>query len=76
MLERLSFRSFRSHYPGLFFWSAFLVLNFLLFLPMALLDEQSRLWPPVVTFGSDWWLTLSQLFVWRANLDPWRISVE
>jgi hypothetical protein len=47
MLERLSLRNFRSHHPDVFFWSAFLVLNFLLFLPMALLDEQSRLWPPV-----------------------------
>jgi hypothetical protein len=76
MLERLSLRNFRSHHPDVFFWSAFLVLNFLLFLPMALLDEQSSLWPPTATFGSDWRLTVNQLFVWRANLDPWRISVE
>lgn len=76
MFERLSLRAVCLRRPNLCFWSAYLVLNFLLFLPMALLDAQSSLWPPATIFNNDWWLVLNQLFVWRANLDPWRISIE
>ncbi len=77
MLQRLSPRWLGRRSPNLFFWLAFAVLNALLFLPMFLLDQQSStLAPPASTTADGWWLALNRLFVWRENLDPWRLSVE
>ena len=77
MLQRLSPRWLSRRSPNLFFWLAFAALNTLLFLPMFLLDQQSStLAPPASTVAGGWWLALNRLFVWRENLDPWRLSIE
>ncbi len=77
MLQWLSPLRLGRRSPNLFFWLAFAALNTLLFLPMFLLDQQSStLAPPASTVSDGWWLALNRLFVWRENLDPWRLSVE
>lgn len=76
MFDRLSLRRLSQSHPNLLFWGAFVVLNYLLFLPMFLLDQQSSAVPLASTFDSGWWLAVNQLFIWRENLDPLRISVE
>jgi hypothetical protein len=76
MFNRLTPQQLSQRRPNLVFWSTLLLLNFLLFLPMFLLDPQSSALPPVDSWRGNWWLALNQLFVWRENLDPWRISVE
>ncbi|HQY91177.1 sulfatase-like hydrolase/transferase [Caldilinea sp.] len=76
MFDRLSLRQFSQSHPNLIFWGAFAVLNFLLFLPMFLLDPQSSVLPPASTLDGGWWPAVNHLLIWRENLDPWRISVE
>lgn len=77
MLQWLSPLRLGRRSPNLFFWLAFAALNALLFLPMFLLDQQSStLAPPASTVSDGWWLALNRLFVWRENLDPWRLSIE
>lgn len=77
MLQWLSPLRLGRRSPNLFFWLAFAALNTLLFLPMFLLDQQSStLAPPASTVSDGWWLALNRLFVWRENLDPWRLSIE
>ena len=76
MSSPLSIRRWIHRRPNLFFWSAFVLLNVLLFLPMALLDPQSSKLPPSSTFQGGWWAVFNQLFIWRDNLDPWRLSTD
>ena len=76
MSSPLSIRRWIHRRPNLFFWSAFVLLNVLLFLPMALLDPQSSKLPPYSTFQGGWWAVFNQLFIWRDNLDPWRLSTD
>jgi phosphoglycerol transferase MdoB-like AlkP superfamily enzyme len=64
-------------HPNLVFWSIFIALNILLFLPLYLLDsETSSFLPGSARFSGGLKPALDQLFVWRSNLDPLRISVE
>ena len=77
MLQRLSPRWLSRRSPNLVFWLAFAALNTLLFLPMFLLYQQSStLAPPASAVADGWWLAVNRLFVWRENLDPWRLSIE
>lgn len=76
MFHRPSFHRFGHSHPNLIFWGAFAALDLLLFLPLALLDQQSSALPPASTFDGGWWLAINQLFIWRENLDPLRLSVE
>ena len=77
MLRQLSPQQLSRRLPNLCFWLSFATLNTLLFLPMFLLDQQSSsLTLPASTVSDSWWLAINRLFVWRENLDPWRISVE
>ncbi len=76
MFGRLPYRRFCQNHPNLLFWGSFAILNLLLFVPMALLDEQSTLLPPLVTLDGGWWLAFNQFFIWRENLDPLRLSLE
>lgn len=76
MSSPLSIRRWIHKRPNLFFWSAFVLLNVLLFLPMALLDPQSSKLLPSSTFQGGWWAVFNQLFIWRDNLDPWRLSTD
>lgn len=76
MSDRLPHRRFCRDHPNLLFWGSFAVLNFLLFLPLALLDEQSSLIPPISTLDGGWWLVVNRIFIWRENLDPLRLSLE
>jgi phosphoglycerol transferase MdoB-like AlkP superfamily enzyme len=72
--QRLSF--VRKH-ASIVYWGAFAVLNVLLFLPLALLDQDEFvLLPPLTILNHTPLLSLSQLFVWRDSVDPLRISVE
>jgi phosphoglycerol transferase MdoB-like AlkP superfamily enzyme len=77
MLERIgSHHLFRQH-PNLTFWSSFLLLNGLLFLPLYLFSmETSTLLPSADRAAGDPVAWVSQFFVWRDNLDPLRLSVE
>lgn len=63
-----------ARHPNLFFWASFWLLNLLLFLPAYLLEiENSALLPAPEAAGlanGEW------LLVWRANLDPLRLSLE
>ncbi|MCS6827600.1 MAG: hypothetical protein NZ553_13375 [Caldilinea sp.] len=63
-------------YPNLLFWLSFLVLNVLLFLPMAMVSEENALAPPALPVEGGWQSALGHLLIWRESLDPWRISVE
>lgn len=76
MFERLSCRRLCQAHPNRLFWGSFVILNLLLFLPMALLDEQSTLLPPISTFDDGWWLAFNHIFIWRENLDPLRLSID
>ncbi|CAN5831651.1 hypothetical protein BH10CHL1_BH10CHL1_35470 [soil metagenome] len=63
--------------PNLRFWSYFGVLNALLFLPLYLLNkETTSFFPPSTLFTDGLWLGINQLFLWRENLDPFRLSIE
>jgi phosphoglycerol transferase MdoB-like AlkP superfamily enzyme len=63
--------------PTLIFWAAFLTLNTLLFLPFYLLNRPtSALFPVEVLHSEGFWRAVSQLVLWRENLDPWRLSLE
>ena len=77
MFNRLSnFRPVREH-PNLLFVFTFLLLNGLLFLPLYLFNQETTtLLPPLAIFANGFGLGLSQLFVWRANLDLLRLSLE
>jgi phosphoglycerol transferase MdoB-like AlkP superfamily enzyme len=69
--------NFSREHPNLTFWASFAVLNLLLFLPLALLDQDEFvLLPPLTIFAHGPLLSLSQLFIWRESVDPLRISVE
>ncbi len=65
MFNRLTPQQFSQRRPNLAFWLALLVLNFLLFLPMFLLDSQSSALPPADNWRGDWWLALNKLLDWR-----------
>ncbi len=55
--------------PGLRFWSGFLLLNFLLFLPLYLLTMQdAAFWPRAAT--------LQEALISRANTDIFRLNLE
>ena len=59
------------------FWLLCLLLNLLFFLPIYLLNASST--PPVpqaALFDAGWEEGLRGIFLWRTNLDPWRISLE
>lgn len=76
MAERLLHVRLQRNYPDLLFWFSFLVLNGLLFLPMAAVSEENALAPPALPAEGGWLSALSHLLIWRESLDPWRISVE
>jgi phosphoglycerol transferase MdoB-like AlkP superfamily enzyme len=64
-------------HPDLLFWMTFLGLNFLLFLPLYLLNVESTNFLPLplaerLGLGE----ALTRLMVWRANYDLFRINLE
>ena len=62
--------------PNLTFWLLFVVANLLLFLPRYLLNADSERLLPAQLWDGGLWMGLSQLLVWRANLDPFRLCIE
>ncbi|MCX6050373.1 MAG: sulfatase-like hydrolase/transferase [Chloroflexi bacterium] len=63
--------------PTLRFWLYFGALNGLFFLPLYLLNtETTTFFPPSTIFAEGVWLGLNQVFLWRENLDPFRLSIE
>ncbi len=63
--------------PNLVFWVGFSVLNALFFLPIYLLNrETTPLFPPLSIFADGLWIGLTRLFLWRENLDPFRLGLE
>lgn len=77
MLVRLArLRPWRE-YPNLFFWISFVTLNGLLFLPIYMLNQETNTFlPSPAEFAAGVWPGLSQLMIWRDNLDPFRLSLE
>ncbi len=74
---RTSLRTFLLSHPAWVYWICFAILNLLLFLPLALLDQDELvLLPPFTIFNQGPWLGLSQLLIWRTSVDPLRLSVE
>jgi hypothetical protein len=77
MVKRPLTRRIRLVPPDLIFWSVFSALTILLFLPLYLFDsETSTLLPGSALFSAGLKPAIDQLFIWRSNLDPLRISVE
>ncbi len=63
--------------PDFQFWAAFLVLNALLFLPFYLLNIDDSKFVPYLGALADTPLNaLSSLFIWRENIDPFRLNME
>ena len=63
--------------PNLIFWVGFFALNALFFLPIYLLNrETTPLFPPISIFADGLWIGLTRLFLWRENLDPFRLCLE
>jgi hypothetical protein len=77
MLKRFShIRPWQTH-PNLIFWLCFGTLNALLFLPLYLLTQENTSFFPGAAITADGlWLGANRLFLWRDNLDPFRISLE
>lgn len=77
MLKRFShIRPWQTH-PNLLFWLCFGTLNALLFLPIYLVtQENTSLFPGAAITADGLWLGVNRLFLWRDNLDPFRISLE
>lgn len=76
MIRRLTNSRFFIAHPALFFWAAYIALNFLLFLPLFALDGGDNTLVPQVAADESGWTLFSRLLLWRENLDPLRISVE
>jgi phosphoglycerol transferase MdoB-like AlkP superfamily enzyme len=63
--------------PDLVFWGIFAILNGLLFLPFTLLNQETTTFLPTLSlFANGAWLSINRLFLWRENLDPFRLSLE
>lgn len=68
---------FFTGYPDLLFWGSLLVLNLLLFLPLYLLNRDSTTFLPLPpSWTANLAETLKQLFLWRNNLDIFRLNAE
>lgn len=77
MVMRHSWAAFLQRRPNLVFWAGLSTCQALLFLPLYLLQRQtSSLFPMVLLPGEPAWQVAGQLFLWRDNLDPWRLSLE
>lgn len=64
-------------YPNFIFWGAFLTLNALLFLPFTLLNfDEAFSQNFLATLQNAPLTALFNLFVWRQNIDPFRINSE
>ncbi|MFN8488642.1 MAG: sulfatase-like hydrolase/transferase [Caldilineaceae bacterium] len=64
-------------YPNLRFWLGFWGLNTLLFLPMYWLNLATMtFFPSRAIFADGWSMGIARLFLWRENLDLFRLSVE
>lgn len=77
MLKRLSSLRPGGGHPNRRFAFWFLLLNVLLFLPLYLFNQEtSTLLPATSLFADGWWMGVNRLFLWRDNLDPFRMSLE
>lgn len=77
MYHRLRTLHFVERHPTIVFWLSFGALNLFLFLPRYLFArETSSLVPPTSIFTDGAWMAANRLFIWRGNLDPFRISIE
>lgn len=65
------------HYPNLVFWSCFLLLNTLLFLPLYLLNRDTTTFlPPFADFLAQPSRGLVEIFLFRENADIFRLNLE
>lgn len=72
---RLGSRLSRYRAPNTIFWLGFLILNTALFLPAYLLNADGTIfWP--TTDADNIFSFLFRLFIWRENLDIFRINLE
>ncbi len=66
-----------AQYPQAIFWSCFLLLNLLLFLPLYLLHwQEASFWPWSNRAAADGQTLWRQLMISRENFDPFRIHIE
>ncbi|PWH19593.1 MAG: hypothetical protein DDG59_02595 [Anaerolineae bacterium] len=63
-------------HPNGTFWGSFLVLNSLLFLPLAWTSGENALLPSLTPAPQSLGAALGQLFLRRTSFDPWRLSAE
>jgi hypothetical protein len=76
-IQPLRIRLSSAVHPNLYFWTGFLLLNFLLFLPAYLLNrETSAFLPPIFERAAEPSVTVRKLFSWRNNLDIFRLNIE
>ena len=77
MANKLSKISLSTKYPNLIFWISYLTLNSFLFLPLYLLNQDSTTFLPFSAFAANDPFEVSQrLFLWRNNLDIFRLNAE
>lgn len=66
-----------ANHPNLTFWLSFVLLNGLLFLPLYLFNRETSSFLPVpAAAGQSAESAARQLFLWRNNLDIFRLSLE
>ncbi|MBV7337019.1 hypothetical protein KFU94_54080 [Chloroflexi bacterium TSY] len=68
-------RASTTQYPNVVFWLCFLSLNFLLFVPLYLLDQESSTFLPV-SWDDSWSVVTHKLIFWRNNFDLFRVNIE
>ncbi|MEA3336202.1 MAG: hypothetical protein U9R25_09860 [Chloroflexota bacterium] len=74
---RLPTTFFRTRYPDLGFWLSFLLLNFLLFAPLYLLNREITNFLPLPNLADQNPLQAARhVAVWRNNLDIFRLNLE
>lgn len=71
----LGSRTSTTQYPNIVFWLCFFALNFLLFAPLYLLDQESSTFLPV-SWDDSWSEVVHKLIFWRNNFDLFRVNVE
>jgi phosphoglycerol transferase MdoB-like AlkP superfamily enzyme len=77
VLIRLKELRLASRHPNMAFWLTFFGLNVLLFAPFYLLNlETTSPWPETNIADDGLWLGINRLFLWRENLDIFRINIE
>lgn len=76
MIARLRRSRLLQRHPTPIFWALYVALHGLLFLPLFLLADDSNTLLPHSMLQGGWWPAFNRLLIWRANFDPFRLSIE